>query len=363
MGGLCCKTRRSGSQLTAQLRSYEVACKRDPILKSFDATLHERTNHVISSLATSVEIQSLGSFKKVTTCLLETNQDIAEVLLECKEDILDSPELFDLVEEYFKSSVKTMDFCTALEICLDRAKNSQLIIELAIKQFEEEVQRQDGAVENKFVKTLDGLQQFKAAGDPFTPQFFDIYESVRKQQESMFKKLISRMKKLDKKLKSVQTWRRVSNVLFVSASVSVLIFSVLAAAVAAPPAVTALAAAMPVPIGSVGNWCNTLWDRYEIALKEERGIVKLIRARTYFRINDMENVRVLVTKLQGDFETLLHAPDIFLDVKVVIDVIKRKMAVFMKSIEDLSEHAGKCRADIIEARTAILNRIRNDADQ
>uniref|UniRef100_A0A6N2LCZ9 Uncharacterized protein n=1 Tax=Salix viminalis TaxID=40686 RepID=A0A6N2LCZ9_SALVM len=166
----------------------------------------------------------------------------------------------------------------------------------------------------------------------------------------MFKKLISRMKKLDKKLKSVQTWRRVSNVLFVSASVSVLIFSVLAAAVAAPPAVTALAAAM-----TRSNWfCGKL---------EERGIVKLIRARTYFRINDMENVRVLVTKLQGDFETLLHAPDIFLDVKVVIDVIKRKMAVFMKSIEDLSEHAGKCRADIIEARTAILNRIRNDADQ
>uniref|UniRef100_A0A6N2LAH4 Uncharacterized protein n=1 Tax=Salix viminalis TaxID=40686 RepID=A0A6N2LAH4_SALVM len=58
---------------------------------------------------------------------------------------------------------------------------------------------------------------------------------------SMLKKLQSRMKKLDKKLKSMKTWRRVSNVLFVSAFVSVLIFSVVAAAVDAPPVVTALA--------------------------------------------------------------------------------------------------------------------------
>ncbi|KAJ6288517.1 hypothetical protein OIU76_024492 [Salix suchowensis] len=362
MGGLCCKT-RSGSQLTAQLRSYEVACTRDPILQSFDATLHERTNHVISSLATSVETRSLGSFKEVTNCLLETNQDVAKVILECKEDISDSPELFDLVEEYFKSSVKTMDFCTALGICLDRAKNSQLIIELAIKQFEEEVEMQDGAVENKFVKTLDGLQQFKAAGDPFTPQFFALYESVREQQESMYKKLKSRMQKLDKKLNSVQTWRRVSNVLFVSASVSVLIFSVLAAAVAAPPVVTALAGAITGPLSSVGNWCNTLWDRYEKALEEERGTVRLIRDRTCVTIQDMENIRVLVTKLQGDFQSLLYTADKFPDVKFVIGVIKRKMAVFMESIEDLAVHADKCNHDIMKARTAILNRIRNDADQ
>ncbi|KAJ6740165.1 UPF0496 PROTEIN 3-RELATED [Salix purpurea] len=231
-----------------------------------------------------------------------------------------------------------MDFCTALGICLDRAKNSQLIIELAIKQFEEEVEMQDGAVENKFVKTLDGLQQFKAAGGPiYTPS------------SSLFMNQC--------------TWRRVSNVLFVSASVSVLIFSVLAAAVAAPPVVTALAGAITGPISSVGNWCNTLWDRYEKALEEERGTVRLIRDRTCVTIQDMENIRVLVTKLQGDFQSLLYTADKFPDVKFVIGVIKRKMAVFMESIEDLAVHADKCNHDIMKARTAILNRIRNDADQ
>ncbi|KAJ6288516.1 hypothetical protein OIU76_024491 [Salix suchowensis] len=339
----------TNSQLTADLSSSEDACKRDPELQSFDATLHERTNHVINNLSAGVEIRSLGSFKEVTNCLLEMNQDVVKVILESKEDIWNNSELFDLVEEYFKSSVKTLEFCTVLGSCLERAQNSQLIIQLAIKQFEEEVEMQDGAVEKKFEKTLEGLQKFKAAGDPFTPQFFDLFESVYEQQLSMLKKLLSRKEKLDEKMKSVETWRRVSNVLFVSAFVSVLIFSVLAAAVAAPPVVIALAAAMTVPIGSEGNWCNTLWNRYEKALEEEKGIVTSLDVGTFVTIKDMVTIRVLVNKFQIEIESPLA-------VKLVIDEIKRKMAVFMESIEDLAAHAGKCHDDIIAARRVILNR-------
>ncbi|KAG5241290.1 UPF0496 protein [Salix suchowensis] len=393
MEGLYSKTGGSGtpspllqastsSQLTADLSSYEEACNQDPELKSFDVTLHGRINHVIKILAdgvelrslgsfkevkNSVEIRSLGSFKEVTNCLLEMNQDVVKVILESKEDIWDNPELFDLVEEYFKSSVKTMEFCTALGSCLERAQNSQLIIQLAINQFEQEVEMEDGAVEMKFVKTLDGLQKFKAAGDPFTPQFYALFQSVHEQQVSMLKKLQSRMKKLDKKLKSMKTWRRVSNVLFVSAFVSVLIFSVVAAAVAAPPVVTALAGAMTVPMGPVGNWCSSLWNRYEKALKEEKGLVRTIEVGTFVTIEDMVNIRVLVNKFQVEIESLLDKADFAIReedaVKLVIDVIKRKMAGFMESIEDLAFHAGKCHADILAARRVILNRILKYADQ
>ncbi|KAF9678369.1 hypothetical protein SADUNF_Sadunf07G0027900 [Salix dunnii] len=378
MGGQCSKTGGSGtpspllqantnSQVKADWRSYEDACKRDPELKSFDATLHERTNRVISSLATGVDIRSLGSFKEVTTCLLEMNQDVVKVILESKEDIWNNPELSGLVQGYFKSSVKTMEFCTALGSCLKRAQNSQLIIQLAINQFEEELEMQDGAVEKKFVKTLEGLQKFKAEGDPFTPQFFSLFQSVYEQQVSMFQKLLSRKKKLDKKLKSRKTWRRVSNVLFVSAFVSVLIFSVVAAAIAAPPVVTALVGAMTVPIGSVGKWCNSLWNRYEKALKEEKRLVTSIEVGTFLTIKDMDNIRVLVIKLQMEIESLLHNADLAIReedaVKLVIDEIKRKMAVFMEIIEDLAAHADKCNHDISQARTVILNRILKYADQ
>ena len=161
-GGLRRKTGGSGTNSQVKADSESQSC---------DATRHERTNHVMSSLATGVEIRSLGLFKEVTTCLLDMNQDVVKVILESKEDIWDNPELFGLVQEYFKSSVKTLEFCTALGSCLERAKNSQLILQLAINQFEEEVEMKEGAVE----KTLEGLQKFKAAGDPFTPQFFALY--------------------------------------------------------------------------------------------------------------------------------------------------------------------------------------------
>ncbi|KAJ6740161.1 UPF0496 PROTEIN 3-RELATED [Salix purpurea] len=352
MGGLCCKTRsgtsspllqaNTSSQLTAHLSSYEDSCKEDEKLQSFDATLHERTDHVIKILAdgvelrslgslkevsNSVEIRSLGSFKEVTNCLLEMSQDVVKVILESKEDIWDNPELYDLVQEYFKRSIKTMEFCTALGSCLERAKNSQLIIQLAIKQFEEEVEMKDGAVDKKFEKTLEGLQKFKAAGG---------------------------------------THLHPSSSLFMKQCMSNR-YPLVAAAVVAPPVVTALAGAMAVPVGSVGNWCNTLWNRYETALKEEKGLVRSIEVGTSVTIEDMVNIRVLVNKFQVEIESLLHNADFAIReedaVKLVIDVIKRKMAGFMESIEALAFHAGKCHADIIAARRVILNRILKDADR
>ncbi|CAK7339515.1 unnamed protein product [Dovyalis caffra] len=357
----------TNSQLTEDLSSYEDACKQDPDLQSFDATLHERTNHVINSLATGVEIRSLGSFKEVTSCLLEMNQDVVKVILESKEDIWKNRELFGLVKEYFENSVKTMEFCTALESSLKRAQNSQLIMQFAIKQFEEEVELQDGAVEKKFMKTIEGLQKFKAAGDPFTPEFFLLFQSVYKQQVSMLRKLQSRKKKLENKMKKMKTWRRLSNVLFVSVFVSVLIFSVVAAAVAAPPVVTTAAGAMAVPIDSGGRWCNRLLNRYEKALKEQKELVSSMQVGTFLTIKDMDNIRVLVNKLEMKIESLLHNADFAIreedTVKLVIDEIKRKMAMFMETIGDLAAHADAFNRDIGRARTMILQRILKYADQ
>ncbi|KAJ6732968.1 UPF0496 PROTEIN 3-RELATED [Salix koriyanagi] len=241
------------------------------------------------------------------------NQDVVKVILESKEDIWDNPELFSLVKEYFKSSVETMEFCTALGSSLERAKNCQLIIQLAIKQFEEEVEMQDGAVEKKYVETSEGLQKFKAAGDPFTPQFFALFQSVYEQQLPLLH----------------------------------------------PPVVTALAGAITVPIGSVGYWLNTLWNRYEKALKEENGLVSSIQAGTSLTIWDMDSIRLIVVKLQVEIESLLNNADFAIReedaVKLVIDKIKKKMTVFMDIIEDLAVHADKCNHDISQARKVILN--------
>lgn len=148
--------------------------------------------------------------------------------------------------------------------------------------------------------------------------------------------------------------------LFVFAFVSVLIFSVVAAAIAAPPVVTALAGALGVPVGSVGKWSNSLWNSYMKAMKGQE-LVRSLEVGTFIAIKDMDNIWVLVKKLEVETESLSQNASIALmeedALKLVIDEIKKKLDVFMQTIEDLGEHANKCSRDITQARTVILQRI------
>ncbi|CAH8354293.1 unnamed protein product [Eruca vesicaria subsp. sativa] len=348
------------SAYTEHLSSYETACSEDPKLESFDSALHERTNRVINKLASGVELKSLSfdSLKEVTQCLLDMNQDVVKVILQDKEDIWNNQDLFGLVNMYFESTAKTMDFCSELESCLNRAKRSQVIIQFAVKQFEEE----DGNNENKkYEKTLEELERFKLAGDPFTKEFFDLFDLVHKHQVMMLDELHKLKRRLDKKLKNIKTWRRVSNMVFVTAFVSVLIFSVVAAAVAAPPVVAAIAGALAVPVGSVGKWCNSLWTKYEKVVKGQKEIITSIRIGTYISVKEMDNISVLVRKLEVEIESLLKNAEFAVTeengVRLAIDEIKKKLDVFTDTIEELREHADKYCSDVTKARTVILQRI------
>ncbi|KAF5752952.1 hypothetical protein HS088_TW01G00870 [Tripterygium wilfordii] len=378
MGGQCSKpsktkggdTSQSSSQInkdeyTVDLNSYEEAVKHDPKLQSFDTRIHERTNRVITYLASGVEMRSLSfdSLKEVINALLEMNQEVVKIALENRTDIWNCEDLFALVEEYFDNTGKILDFCNALENCLKRARNSQLIIQIAVRLFEEEVNIQDGVEGMRYTRTLQGLQRFKAAEDPFTEEFFALFQAVYKQQVSMLEELQVRKRKLDKRMHKIKGWRRLSNVLFVAAFVSVMIFSVVAAAIAAPPVVTALAGALAIPIGSVGKWCDMLWRQYQNTLKGQKGVLNSMQVGTLVTIKDMESIRALINKLEIDIESMLQNAEFALAeedaVKFVMEEIKKKLEVFMETIEDLGAHADKCSRDIRQARTVILQRIIN----
>ncbi|KAK9284709.1 hypothetical protein L1049_023885 [Liquidambar formosana] len=81
----------TNSQYTAELSSYEAACQVDPDLQTFDATLHQRTNRVINTLADGVEVRSLSfdSLREVTGCLLEMNQEVVKVDSRVQEGYLE----------------------------------------------------------------------------------------------------------------------------------------------------------------------------------------------------------------------------------------------------------------------------------
>lgn len=350
-------------QIVSELNAYEAACRSDSDLQSFDAMLQARANNVISTLATGVEVRAMSfdTLKEVTECLLEMNQEVVKVILNCKKDIWKNQELFELVEEYFENSLQTLDFCAALDKCLKRVRDSQLLILVALQHFDED----EGVDDNRYEKTLEDLKGFKDAGDPFTDEFFKIFHSVYKQQMVMLDKLQAKKMKLDKKVKYMQTWRKVSAVIFVATFAAVLICSVVAAAMAAPPVAAALAAASAIPLGSMGKWINSLLKNYENAIKGQKEIISSMQVGGFVVIRDLDTIRVLVDRLQLDIEEMMMKADHVIEgedegdemVKIAIEEIKIKLNSFMKNVDDLGMQADNCSRDVRRARTVVLQRI------
>lgn len=357
-----------GSLYSADLTSYNSACKEDPDLQSFDSSLHQRTNRVINSLASGAESRSLSfeALIEVSGCLLEMNQEVVRFIIESKEDVWDNKDLTCLVNAYFDSSIKTLDFCNAVDNCVKRARIGQMIIQFAVKQFEMESKNTSAEPNaNKYAKTLEELNKFKASGDPFDGDFFMLFESVYEQQVMLLEILHKQKRKLDKKLKNIKHWKKISNVVFVTAFVSVLIFSVVAAAIAAPPVVTAVAAALAVPIGSVGKWCSHLWKKYETAVRRQKDVVLSMKVGAYITMKDMENIRVHVDKLKVEMESMMGRVDFATEeegedevaVRFAMQEISKRFDVFTERIEEVGVNAAKCSKDITLARTIVLRHI------
>lgn len=354
MGGQSSKTSNGDFGFAKDFSSYEDACKKDPQLGSFDAKVLERTKIVRNSLVTgNFDVRSLDLFKDVINFLFDLSRDVVTFVLESKEDIWNKPELLSLVEEYFDGSIKYMDFCNELQRCVSRARTSQKHIQAAVTHFEKE----------KYVETLEELQKFVAAGNPFTSEFFDLFQSVREQQQSLLEKIRSHKRKLDKKFKKVTIWRAVTYVLFVSLSVFVMISNVVAVAVSAPPVVTALVNALDVTVKGVGSWCD-FWNQYQKALKEEREFVKKIDRATFIRITAMKNANALAERLIVEIEPLLKEAAGLASreedfVKLKMDEIKKEMALFMDTCKQLNDQAHNCHSYIIQGRNQILEKINN----
>ena len=344
--------------------SYEAACSADPELGTFDTALRRRASRAITAVASGVEVRSLslGSLREVTGCLLDMNQEVVRVVLACKRDVWRSPDLFDLVEDYFESSLHTLDFLAALDKSLHRARDSQLVLPLAVQRHHHEPPAAAAASASElYASTLGELRQFKAAGEPFTDEFFAAFQTVYRQQMSMVGKLRRRKRRLDRRLRSVRVWRRVSGIVFLTAFAALLVCSVVAAAIAAPPVAAALAAAASMPVGSAGKWMDSLLKKYQDALHGHKEVVSAMQVGTFIAIKDLDSIRVLVEHLEVQISSMADSVE-FAErdeeaVRFGIDEVKKKLELFMKSVDDLGEQADRCSHDIRRARTVVLQRI------
>lgn len=271
--------------------------------------------------------------------------------------------MLSLVEDYFEYSVQTLEFFTALNQCLRRARDRHVIVQAALRRFEEEMRSNDHCSDasEKFSHTLKELRSFKEGGDPFGQEFWSIFQSVYTQQVQMLRRLQIRRRKLDKKLKSVKVYRKVCNIIFGAAFVAVVICSVVAAAIAAPPVATALAAALSAPVGGVGKWFNSLWKKYEKEVQGERDLIFELQLGTLVTVKDLDNIRLLVEKLEIVIDSLLCNADFAIreteTLAMVMDDMRNKLNVFTEGIDSITMHSDKYSREIRQARTVILHRI------
>ncbi|XP_022849562.1 UPF0496 protein 1-like [Olea europaea var. sylvestris] len=242
---------------------------------------------------------SLKSIQEVTEYLLEIDPEVVKIFLENKKD---SIELSNLVDYYFQKHHQTLKFCTALDVCLKRGGHIESIMNVALRVFKEEHYSISGEGGVKiYPRTLEELRSLKAAVDPFI-EFLELFTSVNKQQDLMTEKLEAKKRQLDKKLGKMKIRRKVSNVISICAFASVLTCSVAAAAVIAPPVVTALAAAATVPSWTMVKWLDSIFKKRMIDLRAKRVIICLMCIGTVIEKMDVDRFR-------NEIEALLESVD------------------------------------------------------
>ena len=341
--------------MPTEISSYENACKLDPEVQSFDSTLQRSTSRVITAIAVDINVRALSfdSLNEVTRCLIEMNQEVVKVILDSRKDIFKNPKLVNLVEEHLENSLRTLDFCSQLEKCLKRAREAQSTLGAALQGFES----------SNYLPVLEALREFRVSGDPFSEEFFNLFHSVFQQQLSTLEKLLDRKRKIDKTLISFTTWRKISWIIFAATFASVLICSVVAAAVAAPPVLTALLAASSIALGSTGKWIHSLWDNYWEKLQTQKELINAMHAGSYIAIKDLENIRVLADQLELQIGHMVRAAGLTTGdeeaVRFAVEEIRTKLRNSTQSIEDLGDRAERCSGEIRRVRSLILRRIIN----
>ncbi|EFH45413.1 hypothetical protein ARALYDRAFT_353391 [Arabidopsis lyrata subsp. lyrata] len=306
----------SARNYTTELRSYEAACKEDMEIQSFDKRMQARTSHVISTLPTGVEVRALSfdSLKVVTESLLDMNQEVVKVILDCKKDM----------EESRNGG-------------LQRVRVSHLLILGALHQFEEESLIQYG---NGYKKTLEELKRFKDTERPFDQDFIKMFQSVYKQQMLMLEKLQLCKKKARQE---AQAHPHMAKSLQHHLHGYVCHYAM-------------------APLGSMGKWIDSLWKNYENAIKGQKGVISSMQAGTYVAVKDLDNIRDLIERLDIKIRGMVKNAEFAVEhdaVKIGINVIKKKLEVFQKNVEALGIQADICSREIIKARTVILQRIIN----
>ncbi|XP_020574537.1 UPF0496 protein 1-like [Phalaenopsis equestris] len=283
------------------------------------------------------------------------NRDAIGRIVERKKRIMKNLEMFQLINGYFKKSAATDDFFTALVPSLKKARD---FVELVIKSSEaadEDDQPPKVKKKMRYAKILDELRHYFSVGG--TGEF----ESLYHEQLSMLRELQNQKVKQEMKLKSVKVWKKVNCISFVLVYATFIISAFVVVFKASPRVAVAMAVASSILLGSIGEWVGSMLKDYENALKAEMKLISIMLDLTSVVGTHLDSIIISVKQLEDNRRSLFdYAEIVFKDedpVRLDTEEMRKKIAKFMKSIEDLMHHADWGSKDIRRAENVVLNQI------
>ncbi|CAL9248297.1 unnamed protein product [Arabidopsis halleri] len=351
------------SKCSEQMSAYKSACEEDPKLKSFDASLQQRTNKMIESLTVDTKNGSVSPHDvhmKVSEHLVEVTQGVAKFITEVEGDVWENEALKYLVLAYFENTAKTLDIFNNIANCVEKAEMGQLLIQQAVHEFEKESAEKDvGGKKKKYEKTLEGLKNFKANGDPFDGQVLtNQFELIKKQQESLLEEVTETRKKILEELTNLEKANVITNVVF-GAVFAVVAVASIAVLVIVPGAIAAFGALAP-PLLALG-WTvvhTTLGSKMDALKKRLEGRWAIEESQ------EIETVSMLVDGLQDRIQNMLTLVDNAIDnegdeedTKLVLIQISEKVEKLIKKIKEVGESVEDHSKLIAEARLHVLQKI------
>lgn len=337
--------------------SYEAACREDEDVRRVDTNLKAKTGKVLSKFAGGSQPSlSFGLLTEVTTSLSELDWIVLEVILDCKDDVWKDKDLFPLVKDFFNNSLATLEFCTATEGSMKRAKDIHSFLQSAIDHIPA-----DRVPNDQEVREFSGaLDWFEREGNPFGAEFIQKLEAVQEKHTSMLERLRDKRRELDRKLSHAKIWSKVTSILFGAAVAAVCICTVLAAVIAAPPAaVVALASASSV--SAMGEWVKSLWRKYAERIREQIELIKRMDKGIVVEIQELKSIRVMAIHLEKELSDIIADINFIGEHKDVtalrlsVQDITTRNASFVKELEDMLSHVDHVRDRILRARTAVLH--------
>lgn len=303
----------------------------------------------------------MDSLKELTAQISETNEQAVRSIilsLKSKKDIQKNLLLFDIVQEYFSNSFRMSDLCNALEDCLKRARDRQLILRVAVQLFKGEGEN-DLNKRVKYHRVVEELKKFKNAEDPFAV-FSQILDKVREQQQSLVDKLKRHEKKIKKKLLILKVWRVMLGTILASVSLTLMICQVVVSVAGLSHVADALGSAASAS-SSLSLTLESKNKSHCDELKRELELISSMRVRAFYELTDLDEIHVGVDRLEKQLQSLMQNADYVIGgeemAKLGFEEIEKSMDKFMKTLEELGRHADTCSNDLKNGRMAIQDKI------